>query len=59
MASSRSLQVGFGWFRRGKRPDTRYVEHLGGGAGFWNCMRSLRLGDLCARDDIRRSRTCR
>ncbi len=33
------LQVGMGWFRRGRHPDTSYVEHLGGGAGFWTCMR--------------------
>ena len=39
IASGRKLQVGLGWFRRGRRPDLRFVEHLGGGAGFWNCMR--------------------
>ena len=33
------LQVGMGWFRRGRHPDAGYVEHLGGGAGFWTCMR--------------------
>jgi CubicO group peptidase (beta-lactamase class C family) len=35
----RRLQVGLGWFRRGAAPDADFVEHLGGGAGFWNCMR--------------------
>ena len=40
IASGRNLQVGLGWFRRGRHPDDRFVEHLGGGAGFWNCMRS-------------------
>jgi hypothetical protein len=39
IASGRKLQVGLGWFRRGRRPDPRFVEHLGGGAGFWSCMR--------------------
>jgi CubicO group peptidase (beta-lactamase class C family) len=38
-ASGKKLQVGLGWFRRGRHPDTAFVEHLGGGAGFWNCMR--------------------
>ena len=28
-----------GWFRRGKVRSTDFVEHLGGGAGFWNCLR--------------------
>jgi CubicO group peptidase (beta-lactamase class C family) len=35
----RRLEVGLGWFRRGAPPDADFVEHLGGGAGFWNCMR--------------------
>jgi len=39
VASGRNLQVSLGWFRRGPRPDTRFVAHLGDGAGFWNCMR--------------------
>lgn len=39
IASGKKLQVGLGWFRQGKRPDPRFVEHLGGGAGFWTCMR--------------------
>lgn len=38
-ASGPKFQVGFGWFRRGRHPDASFVEHLGGGAGFWNCMR--------------------
>jgi hypothetical protein len=40
-ASGPDLNVGFGWFR--KRADSRrgetFVEHLGGGAGFFNVMR--------------------
>lgn len=35
----KGIEVGLGWFRRGRNPDRDYVEHLGGGAGFWNCMR--------------------
>lgn len=35
----RRLEVGLGWFRRGTRPRSDFVEPLGGGAGFWNCMR--------------------
>jgi CubicO group peptidase (beta-lactamase class C family) len=35
----RKIEVGLGWFRRGASPDTDFVEHLGGGAGFWNCLR--------------------
>ncbi len=40
-ASARKLQVGFGWFRRGKDAADRaeHLEHLGGGGGFWNMMR--------------------
>jgi CubicO group peptidase (beta-lactamase class C family) len=39
VARGRNFEVGLGWFRRGKdRPDD-YVEHLGGGAGFWTCLR--------------------
>ena len=37
--SGRRLEVGLGWFRRGTQPRPGFVEHLGGGAGFWNCMR--------------------
>ena len=33
------IEVGLGWYRRGRNPHGDYVEHLGGGAGFWNCMR--------------------
>jgi CubicO group peptidase (beta-lactamase class C family) len=35
----RHLEVGLGWFRRGKVDSRDFVEHLGGGAGFWNCLR--------------------
>jgi CubicO group peptidase (beta-lactamase class C family) len=35
----RNLEVGLGWFRRGRTRQTEFVEHLGGGAGFWTCMR--------------------
>lgn len=40
-ASGRKLDVGLGWFRRrSDRPmKVRYLEHLGGGGGFWNMMR--------------------
>ena len=40
-ASGRKLEVGFGWFRRGKDTAGRasHLEHLGGGGGFWNMMR--------------------
>jgi len=33
--------LGLGWFRQAKHRDADppYVEHLGGGAGFWNVMR--------------------
>jgi CubicO group peptidase (beta-lactamase class C family) len=37
-AHGRQLDVGLGWFNR--RSDRgAFVEHLGGGAGFWNVMR--------------------
>jgi CubicO group peptidase (beta-lactamase class C family) len=37
-ARGRRLDVGLGWYRR--RADRgNFVEHLGGGAGFWNVMR--------------------
>ena len=39
ISRGRRLEVGLGWFRRGPHRDLDYVEHLGGGAGFWNCMR--------------------
>lgn len=51
-ATGRGLEVGYGWFRRGRersRPE-RFVEHLGGGGGFWNMMRlypDRGLGVLC------------
>jgi len=35
----RKLEVGLGWFRRGNPPNRDFVEHLGGGMGFWNCLR--------------------
>jgi CubicO group peptidase (beta-lactamase class C family) len=39
VAHGRAIEVGMGWFRRGKSRSTDFVEHLGGGAGFWNCLR--------------------
>jgi CubicO group peptidase (beta-lactamase class C family) len=40
-ATGPKLHVGLGWFRERSdhTPGPRYVEHLGGGAGFWNDMR--------------------
>jgi CubicO group peptidase (beta-lactamase class C family) len=38
-ARGKKIEVGLGWFRRGRNPRRDFVEHLGGGAGFWNCMR--------------------
>jgi CubicO group peptidase (beta-lactamase class C family) len=40
-ARGRKLDVGFGWFRRhsDRRTDETYLEHLGGGGGFFNMMR--------------------
>ena len=40
-ASGRRLEVGLGWFRRGKDASRNadHLEHLGGGGGFWNMMR--------------------
>ena len=35
----RKLRTGLGWYRRGRHPKLDHLEHLGGGAGFWNCMR--------------------
>jgi hypothetical protein len=37
----RKLDVGLGWFRRHSDRDlgAPYVEHLGGGGGFFNMMR--------------------
>jgi hypothetical protein len=37
----RSLDMGLGWFRRRqyRTADAEFVEHLGGGAGFWSVMR--------------------
>lgn len=34
------MDVGFGWYRRGRsRAEADFVEHLGGGGGFWTMMR--------------------
>jgi Beta-lactamase len=40
-ANGRRLDVGLGWFRRRHTRSTAepHVEHLGGGAGFWNVRR--------------------
>jgi CubicO group peptidase (beta-lactamase class C family) len=40
-ARGRKLDVGLGWFRRHSDPksDEDYLEHLGGGGGFFNMMR--------------------
>ena len=37
----RRYDLGLGWFRPAKdrRADPPYVQHLGGGAGFFNVMR--------------------
>jgi CubicO group peptidase (beta-lactamase class C family) len=50
-AGGRRIDVGFGWFRRGpaRSSGEPYIEHLGGGGGFWNMMRIFperRLGVL-------------
>ncbi len=39
--SGRRIEVGLGWYRRGaaRKSGERYLEHLGGGGGFWNMMR--------------------
>jgi CubicO group peptidase (beta-lactamase class C family) len=39
VAHGRQIEVGMGWFRRGKSRSAEFVEHLGGGVGFWSCMR--------------------
>ncbi len=45
------IDVGYGWFRRGAhRSGSDFVEHLGGGGGFWNMMRihpDRGVGVLC------------
>ena len=39
-AHGRKLRVGLGWFNRNSEPaSAQFVEHLGGGGGFWNMMR--------------------
>jgi len=48
-ARGRKLDVALGWFHRRADKDigSRYWEHLGGGAGFFNTMRiypELKLG---------------
>ena len=49
-AHGRKLRVGLGWFNRESGPASeQFVEHLGGGGGFWNMMRlypRLKLGVL-------------
>ncbi len=35
----RKLEVGLGWLRRSAPSGADFVEHLGGGAGFWSCLR--------------------
>ena len=61
----RKLDVGLGWFRRRSDPKSaeRYLEHLGGGGGFFNMMRiypDLGVGVLAmgnaTKYDHRRSR---
>jgi CubicO group peptidase (beta-lactamase class C family) len=49
VAQGRRIEVGMGWFRRGRVRSADFVEHLGGGAGFWNCLRvypEARLGAI-------------
>jgi CubicO group peptidase (beta-lactamase class C family) len=40
-ATGPKLEVGLGWFRErsDRAPGPRYLEHLGGGAGFWSDVR--------------------
>ena len=38
VARGRHFEVGLGWFRRGRNPGM-HLEHLGGGAGYWSCLR--------------------
>lgn len=39
-AHGRRLDVGLGWYNRERDPGAEpFVEHLGGGGGFWNMMR--------------------
>ena len=44
VAHGRRIDVGMGWFRRGKVRSADFVEHLGGGAGFWTCLPRLSRG---------------
>ena len=51
-ATGPKIDVGFGWFRRGadRKDREQFLEHLGGGGGFWNMMRiypERELGVLC------------
>jgi CubicO group peptidase (beta-lactamase class C family) len=39
VAHGRTIDVGMGWFRRGRVRSADFMEHLGGGAGYWTCMR--------------------
>lgn len=45
-ARGKGIEVGLGWYRRGPQPDRAFVEHLGGGAGFWTCMRLYPAHDV-------------
>ena len=40
-ATGRKRDIGLGWFRQhsDRKSDERYLEHLGGGGGFFNMMR--------------------
>jgi CubicO group peptidase (beta-lactamase class C family) len=38
-AEGSRIEVGMGWFRRGKVRPAEFLEHLGGGVGFWTCLR--------------------
>ena len=38
-AHGRAMDVGLGWFRYRKHQGQAFVEHLGGGAGYWTMLR--------------------
>ncbi len=38
-ARGRAMDVGLGWFRYRKHQSQAFVEHLGGGAGYWTMLR--------------------
>jgi hypothetical protein len=44
----RRYDLGLGWFRPAtqRHADPPFVQHLGGGAGFWNVMRIYRTHGL-------------